>query len=70
MSGESGYQISKSATKGKTKIVSTYTTTTGKYKYISATKGKTYYYKVRAFKTVNGKKVYGPWSAEKAYKLQ
>ena len=25
--------------------------------------GKTYYYKVRAYKTVAGKKVYGPWSA-------
>lgn len=68
--GESGYQISASTSKSGTRIVSTYTTTTGKSKEVSAKKGKTYYYKVRAFKTVSGKKIYGPWSAVKAYKLK
>ena len=62
ISGESGYQISKSTSKTKTDIVSTYKTTTGTSKVLSATKGKTYYYKVRAFKEVDGKTVYGPWS--------
>ena len=70
ISGESGYQISQSTSKSKTKIVSTYKTTSGKSKTIKATKGKTYYYKVRAYKTVNGKKIYGAWSSVKAYKLK
>lgn len=68
--GESGYQISQSTSKSKTKIVSTYSTTSGKSKKIKATKKKTYYYKVRAYKTVNGKKIYGPWSSVKKYKLK
>lgn len=66
--GESGYQISKSTKKSGTNIVSTYATTKGTYKLLKATKGKTYYYKVRAYKTVNGAKIFGPWSAVKAFK--
>ncbi len=62
ISGESGYQISRSTKKTGTNIVKTYSTTSGKYYSVSATKGKTYYYKVRAYKTVSGKKIYGPWS--------
>ena len=68
ISGETGYQISKSSSKSKTSIVSTYKTTSGTYKTVSATKGKTYYYKVRAYIVVDGAKVYGPWSSVKAYK--
>ena len=70
IAGESGYQISKSTSKTKTSIVSTYSTTSGKSKTVSTTKGKTYYYKVRAYCVVDGKKIYGPWSAVKAYKLK
>ena len=62
ISGESGYQISQSTKKSKTNIVSTYKTTSGKSKTISAKSRKTYYYKVRAYKVVDGKKIYGPWS--------
>lgn len=65
--GESGYQISKSTKKSGTIIVSTYITTSGKSKTVSATKGKTYYYKVRAYKVVSGNKIYGPWSAAVKY---
>ena len=70
--GETGYQISKTLKKSKTSIVSTYKTTTGKSKLVKATKGKKYYYKVRAYKNVwNGKKyvkVYGPWSVVKSFR--
>ena len=70
ISGESGYQISQSTSKSKTKIVATYTTTTGKSKTIKATKKKTYYYKVRAFVKVGKTVIYGPWSTVKSYKLK
>lgn len=69
--GEAGYQISKSTKKSGTNIVSTYKTTSGKSKVIKAKKGKTYYYKVRAFAyDSKGKKVYGPWSATKSYRIK
>lgn len=56
ISGETGYQISKSTKKSGTNIVTTYKTTSGKSKIISVVKGKTYYYKVRAYKVEDGKK--------------
>lgn len=68
INGETGYQISKATKKTGTNIISTYKTTKGTYKTIKVTKGKKYYYKVRAYKVVDGKKVYGPWSTVKAYK--
>jgi lactocepin len=69
IAGETGYQISKMTKKSATqKTPTTVKSTTAKSKVIAATKGKTYYYKVRAYKVVDGKKVYGPWSDVKAYK--
>ncbi len=68
ISGESGYQISRSTKKTGTNIVKTYSTTSGKYYKVSATKGKTYYYKVRAYKTVNGTRIYAPWSTVVKYR--
>ena len=70
ISGESGYQISKSTSKSKKGKLYNYSTTTGKSKIITAIKGKTYYYKIRAYKKIDGKKIYGPWSNVKSYKLK
>lgn len=66
VSGAAGYQVSKSTAKNTTKVVATIKSTS---KVLTATKGKTYYYKVRAYKTLaNGKKVYGAWSTVKSFK--
>ena len=62
ISGETGYQISRSSTKTGTYVALTKATTSGTNATVSATKGKTYYYKVRAYKVVDDKKIYGPWS--------
>lgn len=68
INGETGYQISRALKQTGTNVVATVKTTTGKSKVVKAPKGKTYYYKVRAYKTVNGKKIFGPWS--KTYKFK
>lgn len=61
-SGANGYEIYRATSKkGKYKKVAT--TTAKSYTNKSLTKNKTYYYKVRAYKTVSGKKVYGSYSA-------
>ena len=67
ISGESGYQISKSEDPEVDGTITTYSTTSGKSKTITAKKNVTYYYKVRAYKTVDGKKIYGPWTKVKEY---
>jgi len=70
----SGYQITyatdKKFSKAKTKSVTvksgkTTSKTIGKLK-----KGKTYYVKVRSYKTVSGKKIYGSYSAVKKVKIK
>ena len=66
-----GYQIqystSKKFTSAKTKTVS-YKTTTVSLKNLSAK--KTYYVRVRTYKTVNGKKYYSGWSTYKYAKTK
>ena len=65
MSGASGYEIYRSASEdGKYSRIKTVTkgsakTYTDKSKVSS---GKTYYYKIRAYRKVDGKKVYGAYS--------
>ncbi len=73
VSGISGYEIqystSKKFTKKTTKTVSAKSsskkTTIKKLK-----KGKKYYVRLRAYKTVDGKKVYSDWSAVKSVKVK
>lgn len=67
---ESGYQVYYSSKKnGKYKKLGSYKTnvvkTTKKLK-----SNKKYYFKVRAYKTVSGKKVYSEWSAVKSIKIK
>ncbi len=62
VSGASGYQIYRSTSKSGTykKVTTTkYATYTNK----SLSRNKTYYYKVRAYRVVDGKKVYGSFSS-------
>ena len=71
-SSVTGYQIAYATNKNfksaKTTLVTKKATSS---KTISdLTKGKTYYVKVRAYKTVNGKKVYGAYSSVKTVKVK
>ena len=68
ISNEGGFEVSRSTTKNGTKVVKTISANKTSAN-LSASKGKTYYYKVRAYKKVNGKKVYAPWSNVKGYKV-
>lgn len=59
-----GYEVYRTKTKGgKYGRVKKVGSTTTKFVNKKLTKGRTYYYKVRAYKTVNGKNVYGNFSA-------
>lgn len=72
-SGASGYQIYYSRNKNFKKLAAKKTVKGGKTKsYVGKnfTKGKKYYVKVRAYKNVNGKKVYGKWSSVKSVKCK
>jgi len=64
----SGYQIVRATSKNGT-YKSVGTTTKLTFKNTKLTAGKTYYYKVRAYKTVDGKKVYGAYSSIKSVKV-
>lgn len=70
--GASGYQVMWSTYKNFSKNYKTKSVTS---KYLSKTvttaqSKKTYYVRVRAYKTVNGKKVYSPWSNAKKVKTK
>ncbi|MEH7084096.1 S8 family serine peptidase [Neobacillus drentensis] len=62
VSGASGYELYRATSKsGSFKKVTS--TTSSSYTNKKLTKGKTYYYKVRAYRTVNGSKVYSSYSS-------
>ena len=67
--GETGYKIYRKTSKSSWSLV-----TTRKTKYSNTwtnsnrKKGTRYYYRVRAFKTVNGKNIYAPYSTTKSIK--
>lgn len=68
----SGYQVVLASNSGFTKGVKKVTVSgrsTVSKKITGLSKGRTYYVKVRAYKTVNGVKVYGAYSAAKKVKL-
>ena len=63
----SGYQVAYKKSGGSYKYK---TTTASKLKVSKLTAKKYYYVKVRAYKTVDGKKIYGSWSASKKVKTK
>jgi len=72
VSGASGYEVmystSSKFSSSKTATIKNGSSTKTTIKKL--TKGKKYYFKVRAYKTVDGKKVYGAWSAVKSVKVK
>lgn len=72
ISGASGYEIYYSTKKDgsykKAKTITSGKTVTYTQKKLKS--GKKYYYRVRAYRTVNGKKVYGSYSAVKSVKVK
>ena len=68
----SGYQVYRASSKnGKYSLVTTIKKgNTVFYTNKKLKTGKTYYYKVRAYRTVSGKKVYGAYSSVKAVKIK
>lgn len=68
--GASGYQVAYTTDKNFKKNIK-YTTTTSLKKTVSKlTAKKTYYVKVRAYKTYNGSKIYGTYSTKKYIKTK
>ena len=74
VSGATGYEVqystSKKFTKKTTKTVTIKKAKTKKTTIKKLKKGKKYYVKVRAYKTVDGKKIYGAWSTVKNVKVK
>lgn len=70
IAGESGYQISYSTNKSNNGKILTYNGSSISSKEITVNKNTTYYYKVRAYKIVDGVKICSPWSNVVAYKLK
>ena len=72
ISGASGYEVYRATSKSRkySKIKTITKNSTVSYVNSSLTKNKTYYYKVRAYRTVNGKKIYSSYSVAKSVKVK
>lgn len=72
MSDVDGYEIEKSTTSGKKfKVLEDITKkSTGTYYDKKVTMGVTYYYRMRAYKKVEGKKIYGPYTKQVKQRAQ
>lgn len=70
--GASGYKVySATSSNGTYSLKKTITSiNTLSYTNTNLVSGKTYYYKVRAYRNVNGKVVYGPYSSVKSKKIK
>ena len=69
VAGVSHYEVSYSTSKqGRYQVAGNYTTTTATIKKLS--KKKTYFVKVRGYKVVKGKKVYGGYSTVVSVKVK
>ena len=67
VAGASGYEIWRSGSKsGKYTKLDTVSAKTLKYTDTTAKENTTYFYRVRAYRKVSGKKVYGPYSSVKS----
>ena len=72
VSGATGYQVKRTTS---SELSHNYLTKSVSSKYLSTTlttakSKKTYYVKVRAYRTISGKKVYSPWSSKKTLKTK
>ena len=70
VSGAKGYQIQYAKNKKFTKGKKSKFTKKAKYTVKKLKKKKTYYFRVRAYKIVNGTKKYGKWSVVKKLKIK
>lgn len=60
--GENGYQLSRSTKSSVIDPVYSFSTSVGYKKALKASHLKTYYFRIRAYACVGGKRIYGPWS--------
>lgn len=71
VSGASGYQVYRATSKnGKYSLAKAVNSSTTSYTNTGVSKNKGYYYKVRAYKKVDGKKVYSSYSSIKYIKVR
>ena len=72
VTGATGYEVYMSTKKGSgyKKIKTVTNSKTVKYTKTKLTRKKTYYFKIRTYRTVNGKKVYSSYSSVKSIKVK